>query len=294
MNKVPHIPYLGAKARSLDKLLPLLPHTPVYVEPFAGSLCVFFNKRPISDTNILSDRNANLVNMFRVIRDAPDELARRISLTPLARMEYERHCRPQDSADPIERARQTMGTLTMSITATTGGTWRRFLTGNRFPAGNVPKIRAQTEVLQDAVLANEDGAEVVRLFSGDPAVRGVLEGAVLENRRAADIIAGMDSKDILIYCDPPYVPEARRGGAKYGAEMSRADHEAFLSVCLESNAKIAISGYATDLYESMLADWRRVEWPTKMIMSQSRHGDARDKRLEIVWMNYAIGASRLL
>ncbi len=53
----------------------------------ARDTVLFFNKRP-SRIETINDLNSDVVNLFRCIRDYPDELARLIAYTPYARTEY--------------------------------------------------------------------------------------------------------------------------------------------------------------------------------------------------------------
>lgn len=47
----------------------------VYLEPFAGSMAVFFNKRP-GAVETVNDLDSDVVNLFQVLRDRPEELKR--------------------------------------------------------------------------------------------------------------------------------------------------------------------------------------------------------------------------
>jgi DNA adenine methylase len=82
----PPTQYLGSKGRLGPWIASLLPPHRTYVEPFAGSAAVLFAKPP-SPTEVINDRDGDLVCLFRVLRDRGPELARALQLTPYARAE---------------------------------------------------------------------------------------------------------------------------------------------------------------------------------------------------------------
>ena len=46
-----------------------------------------------------------------------------------------------------------------------------------------------------------------------------MQGVIIENRPALDIIAQQDAPETLFYIDPPYVPAVRGRQHKYFAEL---------------------------------------------------------------------------
>lgn len=80
-----------------------MPKHTVYLEPYAGSLAVLFNK-PRCHIETVNDLHGEVVNFFRVLRDNPDELKRLIELTPYSREEYD--LAYQESDVDVERARR--------------------------------------------------------------------------------------------------------------------------------------------------------------------------------------------
>ncbi|PCI02387.1 MAG: SAM-dependent methyltransferase [Hyphomicrobiales bacterium] len=81
----------------------------------------------------------------------------------------------------------------------------------------------------------------------------------------------------LIYCDPPYMPETRKGGDLYDYEMTEADHKMLLRVLKSTDAMVMISGYRCPLYDRVLKDWHRIDYK-----AQTRRGMV-DENL---WMNF--------
>ena len=80
--------YPGSKGRVANWIVGHIPPHDFYVEPFFGSGAVLFAK-PRSKAEVVNDLDGNVVNFFRVCRDAPEELARALYLTPCSRSEYE-------------------------------------------------------------------------------------------------------------------------------------------------------------------------------------------------------------
>ncbi len=83
---------------------------------------------------------------------------------------------------------------------------------------------------------------------------------------------------ILVYADPPYVRSSRKSSnALYKYEWTNAQHKEFLSIVTQLQCMVAISGYATRLYEKHLREWNKVPFT-----SQTRSGTA----TEVLYMNY--------
>ena len=101
----PALRYHGGKFRLAPWILRFFPAHHVYVEAFGGGASVLLRK-PRTHAEVYNDLDAEIVNLFRVVRDQGAELERIVSLTPFARDEfadsYEQH------ADPIEQARRTV------------------------------------------------------------------------------------------------------------------------------------------------------------------------------------------
>lgn len=88
----------------------------------------------------------------------------------------------------------------------------------------------------------------------------------------------IDQADTLIYADPPYLAETRKGGDLYQFEMSDTVHERLLHLLVGLPSMVMISGYRAPLYDKMLAGFHRVDYE-----AQTRRGPA----AESLWMNFA-------
>lgn len=107
----------------------------------------------------------------------------------------------------------------------------------------------------------------------------------LINRDAVDYLEMFDfsrAGRVLVYSDPPYLPETRTSRARYRHEYTVADHERLLTclLSLPENVSVILSGYPSQLYDTMLAGWR-----TREFQAMTRGG----VRTEKIWMNYQEG-----
>ena len=68
----PAVKWAGGKRQLLDRILPLVPEHDTYYEPFVGGGAVFLALAP--EKAVINDSNEELVNVYRVIRDNPEEL----------------------------------------------------------------------------------------------------------------------------------------------------------------------------------------------------------------------------
>lgn len=70
--------YPGAKNRLAPWIVEYIPKHDVYLEPYAGSLAVLFNK-PRSHIETVNDLDGEVTNFFQVLRDREGEMERLIS-----------------------------------------------------------------------------------------------------------------------------------------------------------------------------------------------------------------------
>jgi DNA adenine methylase len=88
-------------------------------------------------------------------------------------------------------------------------------------------------------------------------------------------------RDVLIYCDPPYLLQSRGEKARsmYKRDFSTwFEHEELLALLLKLDCNVMLSGYDHPVYNEKLRDWRRIEFP-----NATRGGT----KTEVLWCNYA-------
>lgn len=246
--------YPGGKWRIADWIISYFPTHKVYLEPFLGSGAVFFKKLP-SYIETINDLDGNIVNLFKVCREYPKELARLIELTPFARDEFI-NCY-EKSDDPIEQARRTIVRYHQSFGTcnSSRNSWRNVQTYGG------PRCATMWNDLPDIICQCVER----------------LKNAQIENTDALTLIGRYDNENTLIYCDPPYLQSLRKKNM-YNIEMDDSDHIALLEALKNSKSKIILSGYDNELYNSELSDWFTVEKETTAQMGL--------RRTEKLWMNY--------
>ncbi|MFE7799049.1 DNA adenine methylase [Nocardia sp. NPDC057440] len=259
----PPFPYYGGKMTVADRIVDLLPDHRHYVEPFAGSLSVLLAK-PAAAFETVNDLHRELVTFWKVLRDRPEELIRVCALTPHSRDEF---ATAADIAQPdeLETARRVWVRLSQSRSATL----RR--TGWRYYIDTAGSSSAMPDYLAGYV--QRLGVVAERLHS-----------VSLECRPAVEVIAAFgQSADVCLYVDPPYLGSVRTG-ASYVHEMrADAEHTELLEQLLDCRSAVVVSGYASDLYDTALAGWTRIE-----ISAFNGNGNT-GARTEVVWCNREIG-----
>ena len=230
------------------------PHT-TYLEPYFGSGAVFFNKEP-SPLETINDLDGDVVNLFRVIRDRPEELARMVYWTPYSRQEYYNSYQLGGELDELERARRFLVRCWMARGAKTSDRtgWKNHI---------------QTE-----------GTIGAKYWVGIPerilAIAERLRGVQIENQSATELIQRYKRADVLIYADPPY-PLDTRSGRMYKHEMTDADHAELIDVLDAHPGPVLLSGYANELYDTRLRHWHREE--------RQALAEAGRIRIEVLWIN---------
>lgn len=128
-------------------------------------------------------------------------------------------------------------------------------------------------------------AEATLLIERDPCQAAKLQVSM---RTRAQVVCGdalavlsvsMLPADAVVYCDPPYMMSVRSSKRRYYRfDVDDAWHVDFLQWCLALPCRVLVSGYWSQLYTSMLQDWRMSSF-----FVQSRGG----RREEFVWCNFS-------
>jgi DNA adenine methylase len=180
----PPLAYPGNKAKLADVIIDNLPAHDTYVEVFAGTAGVLFNKVP-SRNEVLNDADGALYNFLNVLRDRPDDLQEWLRAQPYNERDYnEWRQRWHDGwrpRDDVVAAGIYFFLRRASFGADMGG-FRATADGRRFAPRQfnnaVDRLDALSARLEDVMLLNRDFEDVMRKYA--------------------------DSEDAFLYMDPPY------------------------------------------------------------------------------------------
>lgn len=257
--KRPALRYYGGKWNLAPWIISFFPPHQNYVEPCGGAASVLLQK-PRSPLETYNDLDGNVVNFFRVLRDRPDELIRKIRLTPWAREEYE-DCVDVTAGDDLERARKFYVRACMSFngavsdnTRTYG--WRHTLCDEM---RTTPAMDMANNVLAD--------------------IAERLTGVQIEHSSYQDVVTRFDNDSALIYIDPPYVQQLRTQGYFYLFDWTLEQHVEAATLLRECAGYVVVSGYACDLYRDL---YEAHGWERHDKEAQTNSGG---KRIESVWLS---------
>lgn len=257
--------WYGGKFSHLDFLAPLIPDDAThFCDVYGGSAAVLMNVGPFP-VETYNDVDSELVNFFQTLRNQGPKLIKAIGLTPFSREELAKACEPAAGLTKLERARRfyvrARQTRTGLAQTSSEGRWAHcVLTSRAGMAGAVSRWLGSVEGL----------AEIAQR----------LQRVQIENAPAVEVIKRYDTDDTVFYLDPPYVHSVRGDASAYGFEMTDEEHAELSGVLHTVRGRAVLSGYRTDLYDDLYADWRREDAPERVCRS------VRQPRQESAWMNF--------
>lgn len=261
----PAIRYHGAKFRLASWIMSFFPDHTCYVECFGGAAGVLLQK-PRAYAEVYNDLDSEVSNFFAVLRDPESRklLIEACSLTPYSRDEFELAWTP--AACKIERARRLAIRAQMGFGsggATKGATGFRIDTKRDY--GTAQSLWVE---YPDAIAA--------------AGMR--MQGVLIENRPAVEVLMQHDAPTTLHFVDPPYVHSTRvmKKQGVYRHEMTDEQHLVLLETVLNLSGMVVLSGYDSDLYKEKLSNWKTFETESRISA-----GRGTVKRTEKVWINDA-------
>lgn len=255
----PIMRYYGGKWRIAPAIVAAMPRHAVYVEPFGGGGSVLLRKARAT-CEVYNDLYADVVNVFRQLRDNGQALIQAIEMTPYARDEHEEAY--EATEDALEAARRFVFRSAAGIGSDSAHRWSGFRTSLDDARYSSAKSWA---ALPESLMA------VVRR----------LQGVIIENRPAMEVMAQYDAPHALHYVDPPYAAVTRKACRPgYAHELQGEDQHAELLTFLRGlRGRVMLSGYPCDLYDNLLRGWHKVA-----VKGGRDQVNARTN--EVLWMNF--------
>lgn len=218
-----------------------------YLEPFGGGLNVLFTKKK-SVKEIINDKNKEILNIYKAVRDEPTELIRRANLYKHTPETFEKIEKKTQFDDYLDQAVHDLLLIKMSR----NGQKKLYLKSTN--------QKAWKEGISSLSM-NADRMKEVFIF----------------NKPALDVICAFDTKETLIYCDPPYLYESKKSKLMYNSDIDPEDHIQLHRVLSDFSGKVVLSGCLSPLYNRLYKNWN---------MSKKRIDNTKDKRTEILWTNF--------
>lgn len=260
------IKWVGGKSRLRKYIIPLIPVHTCYVEPFAGAAWVLFGKPP-SDVEILNDKEQELVNFFRVVKEEPEALIESFEWELVSRAEFERLA----GLDPTQLTNvQRAHRFYYLIMAGWGGELH-------YP-------RFQTSIT--------DGGHGNRLFGALKTLRQRLEPihkrlstVIIESLDWQDCIGRYDRPGTVMYVDPPY-PD---NGCNYSHNMRDWNsHEVLAERLSRARCKWILSSYDKPKIRELFSEHSIMAVQSSSGMNAEKNGNTRVLNREILITNYAL------
>lgn len=262
------IPYIGGKSRMSTFITGHFPEDyteRTYCEVFGGAGWVLFKKEP-SCIEIYNDLNADLVNLFKTIRDNYEEFRHRADFTLHSRLMFNEALEKLKEDKFLSQVEKAMHFAISRVQAFSGkGGWGYQITAKRIRGGS-----------WDAFLRRLD------------VINARLKKVHIENLDFEACITKYDTDQTIFYIDPPYVNSEYyyNTGQKY---FDKDDHKRLAELLRSTKGKFALSYYDDTLIRKLYKGFRfeeRTVTKSSQGITRNVKPKPRDKGHELLIMNY--------
>jgi len=229
------------------------------VEPFAGSACLFFELGP--EAALLGDSNKELIEVYRVVRDEPERLHRRLCRIRRDLATYLRWRQLKPAS--LDRETRALRFLYLNRNCF-NGIYRTNMNGEF----NVPMGTRPGEYFsKDDLLGCSELLRRTSLVAGDFV-------KTLEQVKAGD----------FVYLDPPYAVKSRRIFREYGTktfdttDIPRLSES--LTAIVKQNADFLVSYADCAEARALALKWHSVRLPVRRHIA----GLAGDRKQAYEWL----------
>jgi len=270
----PVVKWVGGKRQLLDDLAPLFPkRINAYCEPFLGGGAVLFKLQP--DIACVNDINAELIQMYEVIRDNVDELIAALSAHP----NEEKHFY---SVRDWDRDKEQYRQLTKVERAARIIYLNKTCYNGLFRVNNAGEFNTPFGHYKNPNIVNAPTLKAVSAYFQKAQV-------TFSSRDYANVLASI-AKGTFVYLDPPYDPVSDTanftGYAKNG--FGRSEQIRLRQCCDELNRrgiKFMLSNSATPFIKEQYAAYNITIVKAKRAINSN--AAKRGEVDEVVVRNYA-------
>ena len=203
--------WVGGKKALRDEIVSRFPlDYKRYIEVFGGAGWVLFHKNPGKDFEVFNDFNGNLVNLYRCVREAKEDLLDELEFMLNSRLDFE---------------------------------YMKYILHSQAVLPDIRRAAYYYALIRYSYASGVDsfGSQPHSMWKNFPLIRAAarrLQNVVVENKDCVKLINQYDRPESFFYCDPPYYKtESYYEGGGFG----RDDH-ARLADCLCSiNGKFLLS-----------------------------------------------------
>ena len=250
-------PWMGGKSKVAKRLCELLPEHVCYVEVFAGAANLLFVKDK-SKVEAINDINAELINLFRVVRSHRREFMRELMLVTQSRDVFTDY-RSQPGITDIQRAARSYFIMKAAFGGK-GGT-----SHPAFGYGTTGRARFCRN-----------------MFSAVNRCHKRLDGVYIENLPFEDCIRRYDRPHTVFFCDPPYLDV---GG--YKEQFRPADHDRLAAILTGIKGKFLLTINDHPKIRALYKNFHRLKVKVRYSISRDKSMKARE-RTELVIANYPL------
>lgn len=265
VNRLSLIRWAGGKGNQLNDLLPLIPMTRLYVEPFGGGASVLLN-RERSEVEVYNDLDSALVNLFDVLRDRATfwEFVRQVHLTPYSRETFEKATEFDDEPDSVTRAAMFYTFMGQGFSG------KRLARKSEWSRDRISNLAERWFSKQDSLIYIHERLKHVQI----------------ECRDALDILVEWDTPDTTFYCDPPYILDTRKKKKYYAVEPGDEYHNELVDRLVQVQGCVVLSGYDHPIYTRLVDDhgWWTDLYGASATMDVKRE-EKKAARKEVVYRN---------
>lgn len=268
MNSI--IKYFGGKNGMFNSIIKHFPDKlsyNTYIEPFGGSFAIGFHtpEDRIAPIEIYNDLYNNVYSLFKVLSNDVlfSEFKKLCDLSYYSET-LRRQFKEELKSDKLSDVRRAF----------------YFFYVNRSSHNGIGGFSMNRVVRRNMAKSVSDYLSTVDRLSE---IHQRLSKVMVLNRDAIKLMEEYNSPNVFMYCDPPYVLSTRSSAERYVVDMADEEQERFINTCVNSKAKLLISGYDCELYDTLTHNgFEKISFDVNTIS-----GNRKPKiKTETLWKNY--------